>query len=108
MIGERLKMLRKKKMISQREVGKALNLSDATISFYENDKSEPVDSIKIKLAKYYNISLDYLLGLIDEEICYYNENEFLKYPDKMSNEEFHRINEFIAFIYFQREQSNKP
>ena len=102
MIGERLKMLRKKKGLSQKDVGDMLGLKIATISLYECNKAEMSDENKIMIAKYYNVSLDYLLGIIDDEICCYNENKFLKYPDDITDDEIVLINEFIDFIYIRR------
>ena len=67
MIGERLAELRKDKKLSQKELGEKLKISTYTVSSYEREKSTPDDEMKIKIAKFFNISLDYLLGLIDEE-----------------------------------------
>ena len=60
MIGGRLKQLRKNKGISQRELAEILGVRKTAVSLYETDKNDPADSIKITLAKYFNISLDYL------------------------------------------------
>ena len=102
MIGERLKILRKNKGISQRELGDIIGLKKSTVSLYENNKTEPNDEIKIIIARYFNVSADYLIGVIDEEVCYYSGKKFLIYPDEMSNEEEILINEFIHFIYCRR------
>lgn len=67
MIGERLADLRKDANMSQEELGKKLGITFYTVSSYEREKSTPDDAMKIKIAKLFNISLDYLLGLIDDE-----------------------------------------
>lgn len=69
MIGKRLKQLRGDK--SQEEVAKQIGISRARLSHYETGRSEPDTEIIQKLATYYNVSTDYLLGnetstLIDE------------------------------------------
>lgn len=102
MIGERLRMLRKNKGISQEKLADTLGLTKSTVSLYEKNKTEPNDKIKILLAQYFNISIDYLIGVIDEEVCYYSEKNFLKYPNEMSEEEETLIKEFVNYIYFKR------
>lgn len=54
-IAEKLIELRGKK--SREEVAKALGLSISAISMYENGERIPRDSIKIKIANYYNKSV---------------------------------------------------
>lgn len=63
MIGEQLKYLRELKKKSQQEVCSTLNIEQSTLANYENDKRVPKIDILIKLAEYYNVSVDYLLGL---------------------------------------------
>lgn len=68
MIGDRLAELRKDKSLFQQELAEELGLAASTISSYEIGNSSPDDKTKVRLAKLFNISLDYLLGAIDEEI----------------------------------------
>lgn len=63
MLGKQLKMLREAKGKSQLEVCSALNIEQSTLANYENDKRIPKLEILIRLAEYYNISIDCLLGL---------------------------------------------
>lgn len=60
---ERLKILRQKKNVLQKEVAEAINVSRTTYVKYENGDSEPSHKILIQLAEYYDVSLDYLLGI---------------------------------------------
>lgn len=62
----RLKTLRKKKRISQLKLALDLNMNQNTISRYENMEREADYETLIKLADYFNVSLDYLLGRCDE------------------------------------------
>lgn len=60
--GERLKQLREEKGIKQIELAKFLNISNVATSDYENNKSVPKDyNSLIKLANYFEVSLDFLL-----------------------------------------------
>lgn len=62
MVGKQLKKLREAKQKSQQEVCSALNIEQSTLANYENDKRTPKIEILIKLAEYYNVSIDYILG----------------------------------------------
>jgi len=102
MIGERLRELRKAKKMKQEELGSCFGLSKAILSSYELGKSDPPDKIKIELARYFNISLDYLIGVIDERVPYYNEKTFLKLPDNISDEEIKFITEYLEYTTSKR------
>lgn len=60
---ERLRDLRGSK--SLKEVAQDLEISRATLGYYENGDRKPDIEILIKIANYYNVSSDYLLGLTD-------------------------------------------
>lgn len=63
---ERLKILRDEKDLSQDEMANILNIDRTTYLKYE--KTGKVPTIKLtKLAKFFNVSTDYLLGLTDIE-----------------------------------------
>ena len=60
---QRIRDLREDHDLTQEEVAKILCVKQATYSRYESGAiNEPVD-ILIKLASYYNTSVDYILGL---------------------------------------------
>lgn len=63
---ERLKSLRTEKCIGQNLLAKELDLSNASISYWETGKQEPCAEAIFKLAQYFDVSSDYLLGLVDE------------------------------------------
>ena len=58
----RLKELRKHKKISQLKLAMELNTSQNTISRYETGEREPGINELIKIADYFNVSIDYLVG----------------------------------------------
>ena len=57
-----LKELRKKKGISQLRLATDLNTTQNTISRYETGEREPGIDELIKIADYFNVSVDYLIG----------------------------------------------
>ena len=66
----RLKDLREDCDIKQIQLAKYLNIKQNTYSQYENGQRQIPLDLLIKLAKYYNTSTDYLLGLTDERKPY--------------------------------------
>ena len=62
----RLKELRKEKGISQLRLATELNTSQNTISRYETGEREPGIDELIKIADYFNVSVDYLIGRTDK------------------------------------------
>lgn len=58
----KLKELRKEKNLTQTDVAQILNIQQATYSGYESEKYEPTLETLIKLADYYHVSLDELIG----------------------------------------------
>ena len=61
----RLKELRKMRKISQLKLALDLNMNQNTVSRYENMEREADYETLIKIADYFNVSLDYLLGRTD-------------------------------------------
>lgn len=60
---EILRKLREEKELSQYEMAKHLNIRQQTYSNYEIGKSQIPNCSLIKIAKYHNVSIDYLLGV---------------------------------------------
>lgn len=60
---KRLKDLREDNDLTQKEIASILNMKQQQYSRYENGEYELPLSCLIKLAKYYNVSTDYILNL---------------------------------------------
>lgn len=58
----RLKELRKGRNITQLKMAMDLNMSQNTISRYENGEREPGLEELVRIADYFDVSIDYLLG----------------------------------------------
>ena len=102
-LSDRLKELRKSNNLTQTELGKILGVGKTTISMYENNNSTPNDEIKLKIAEYFNVSVDYLLGKTDTKnytednnvtIALHSDTEYDDLPDEAKQE----INNFIEFV----------
>ena len=66
----RIRELRQDNDLTQKQVGEILNMSQTGYNQYEIGKNDIPTKILIKLAEYYNTSVDYLLGITDERNPY--------------------------------------
>ena len=63
----RLRDLREDSDLKQQQIAEYLHIKQNTYSQYENGQRQlPID-VLIKLAKYYDVSTDYILGLSDKK-----------------------------------------
>lgn len=68
MMGEKLRLARKKAKMSQEEVAEKLNIARSNISKYEHDKLEPnIHTIK-QFCKIYGVTADYLLDIEEKQL----------------------------------------
>jgi len=65
MLAKRLKECRKQKKVTQREVAEFLNMTVNAYQKYELSTREPNNDTLLKLAEYFEVSTDYLLGRPD-------------------------------------------
>ena len=65
-LAERLSLLRKERDMTQKVVSHELGISLNSYQRYETDEREPTAPILVQMAKFYHVSLDYLVGLTDE------------------------------------------
>lgn len=62
MLGQRIKIIREENQLSQIDFAKLFNVSNTTVSQWESGKRQPDYTALIKIADYFNVSVDYLLG----------------------------------------------
>ena len=70
MMYQHIRDLREDHDLTQAELGKILNISQRTYSYYEKGEHDIPPEILIRLAKYYHTSIDYLLGLTNHKDPY--------------------------------------
>ncbi len=75
MPGKRIRELRNEKGLTLKELGNFLNLGESTMSMYENGKRNPDYNTLIKLADFFGVTIDFLLGRTDARTA----------PDKISH-----------------------
>ncbi len=67
---QRLREIREDRDLTQKEISKVLNISQVVYSRYETGiRLMPIDKLA-NLAEFYNVSIDYILGLTDEKKPY--------------------------------------
>ena len=64
-LGQRLKELRESEGLTQKQLSEKLNIHSVTYLHYEKEQREPPLSLLADIAKFYDVSVDYLLGLTD-------------------------------------------
>jgi transcriptional regulator with XRE-family HTH domain len=62
----RLKSLREEKKLSQEELSQLINISRSTLSMYEINRRQPDPETLQKIADFFDVSVDYLLGRTDK------------------------------------------
>lgn len=77
-IGERITQLRKQQNLSQDELAKRASVSRTIIGNYERNANTPSIEVLLKLAKVFNVSIDFLIG--EGELSSYDK-EVLKRID---------------------------
>jgi len=65
--GQKLKDLRKEKKLTQEQLGKKVGVSDRTIGYYETDERFPPKDVLENIANYFNLTIDYLVGRVEEK-----------------------------------------
>ncbi len=94
-IGNKLKELRKSKKATQTEVAVYLGIKQNTYSQYENDVRQPDIDTVAKLALFFEVSIDELVGL-KPSLAYNSElNAFVDnlFPDFRANKKFSDMND---------------
>lgn len=62
----RLKELREERELTQKELAQSIGVAQSNVSRWEKDEMEPSAEIVVKLADFFQVSADYLLGRSDD------------------------------------------
>lgn len=99
-----LPILRKENNVSQQDIGNLVGISSQAVSKWELGISEPDNESLVKIAKYFNVSVDYLLGNVSknsekDEMEYLRQilikNGYMKPNEDLSKEELERLMKFV-------------
>lgn len=106
MLGERLLELRKDADLTQDDLAAILKINKHSISSYERDKSEPPDAIKIAIAQYFNVSVDYLLGVTDDPAPIDQKTPVLRLPKGFPRSALQELMNYAGYLAL-KSNSNK-
>lgn len=96
MFGNILRQLRKEKGVTQAELAAVLNLDASSISKYEKADVSPSADVLLKIAQYFDVPTDYLLGLPDKKNS--------PAPDRASEEELQKLRELVKELSPQQQE----
>lgn len=65
-IGDKIALLREKHALTQEELSSKINISRASLSHYEKNRREPDYETVVKIADFFKVSIDYLLGRTED------------------------------------------
>ncbi|MDE5994781.1 MAG: helix-turn-helix domain-containing protein, partial [Oscillospiraceae bacterium] len=112
--GERLKLLRAQKGISQEALAKKLGISKGSLGFYETCKNTPDIEVLNAVSNFFNVSLDYLLGYTEnptndtdlQAVCNYTDLsekavKSLLMAKNIGNDWLHSTIEFVLEDLFE-------
>ncbi len=66
----RIRDLREDRDLRQSDLAKMVGIDQRTISNYETGKSKPDSDALIRLADFFNVSIDYLVGRVQQDFYY--------------------------------------
>lgn len=106
-----LKELRKKMGVTQTEVAKAINIPQTTYSSYEQRVCDPNINTLIKLADFFNISIDELVEreteILNLNLLEDRRKELIRYLVKANNSTFDRIEAFYQGVKLAEEEKEE-
>lgn len=113
---DRLIKLRKELNLTQEELAKKIGYTRTAVSAWEIGRNEPSNADTVKLAEYFNVSTDYLLGktdirnsgqqiddILNEAMIGMSKAEY----DKLTETQKKQIRDFAIFVKNQNEGDKK-
>ncbi|EAC7182498.1 helix-turn-helix transcriptional regulator [Listeria monocytogenes] len=99
MFGDNLTKLRKKKRLTQTELANILHVARSTYCLYEKNRRMPASEIQIKIADYFNVTLDYL-----HDRKNFDNNLLIKHiDDNLTKEEQIKLEKYLRLLRSQND-----
>lgn len=92
--GDRLRKLRERRGLSQRELSRRCDLGETSVYRFEHNLVEPAADAVARLARELRVSMDYLMGLSDKETGQLSENALT--PEEQAYVDLYRSGGFDA------------
>lgn len=87
MFSEKLRILRKNAGLTQLELGEKLMLAPSTIGMYEQGRREPDSEVLVKISRFFDVSVDYLVDARSKKSGVKNIDELASYVGNMLREQ---------------------
>jgi HTH-type transcriptional regulator, competence development regulator len=123
-LGSNIRKLREKENLSQKDFAKKIGISNVVLSRYEKDERKPDYDMLNKIADYFEVTIDYLLGReekvktkedsleeVNKLVKEYGIEQFgffdiEKWKD-LSQEDIEEIKKHFEYVVFQAKQRNE-
>lgn len=106
--GENLRTLIEERGLTQKEVAKQLNIAPSTLGSYVQNVREPDFSTIKLIAKYFEVSIDYLLDYNSNPKSAWQENELLRiFHTLTSEQQYICIEQCKVFLRMNNEKKDK-
>lgn len=100
-----IRKLRKSRDLTMKQFGKMMGVSESAISLYENNKAQPDINMMCKMADYFGVSIDFLLGYKTEETKEETMDDKLVYDIlSLTSEEKMLVQGYVSGIKARREK----
>ena len=102
-LGEKIKNLREERDLKQKDLAEILNISVSNISKYESSDMVPSLEVFKKIAEYFDVSADYLIGLTARK----KSNDFDRFNELLRGlpeEDIDILEIFIKYLWFKNLQ----
>lgn len=109
MCGSRLIALRKARGLKIEDVASKLGVSTRAYYSYENDERDPSTLTLAKIAIFFGVSADYLIGIENEISSSQNNDELnniMNLVTKLGDEELLLLRDYLKYLYWKLDQRN--
>lgn len=106
MFGQILKELRLESGLTQSQLAAKIGVVQGTIYFWENSINEPTASYIVKLAEFFGVSSDVLLGLNTAALAAPEQLEFLKLYHKLNRSQKKLAQKILEVLAAEQQSRN--
>lgn len=108
LFSHRLKHLRQKYKLTQKELADILGMKSTAICNYESKRNEPSFDKLIALAEYFDVSCDYLLGVSDVFLPIYDDGidndiiDFFQLYQRLNKESTIEVKNYMKYLLYKQ------
>ena len=84
--------------MTQKELAEILGVSENSISLYERNINTPDDAMKLQIAQYFNVSLDYLLGATKKQLPLKRTGSRFLFVENLPENAYKELKTFLEYL----------